>query len=190
MRAAWVLDALKNSTRGLRAPGKASEAAAEVEAILATMRPGAEAEHLHAMYRRVDLRGSDVRIDSGAILEGSRQVTPYPAGAWKWQCVQAYPWAAKQHINVLEFVAFFNYIRGQCKSTNCFNKRYLHVFDSRVCSCVVAKGRSSSFLLNRCLRRYMAYVVAADVYVVPLWTISAWNYCDEGSRGYPDPPNG
>ena len=188
-RSTWILQALQNSTRGLRGAGKASAATAEVEAIVATMHPGAEPQHLLDMYRRVDLRGSDVRLDTGAVLEGTRQITPYPAGGWYWKCLQSYSWPVKQHINVVEFVAFFNYVRDRTRSTNFFNKRVLHVFDSRVCSCVVAKGRSSSFLLNRCLRRYMAYAVASDIYIVPLWTISAWNYCDESSRGHPAAPD-
>ena len=170
-------------------PGRATDAAREVEQIISTMTPGREADHLAAMYLRVDLKGSDVRLDTGAVLEGTRQIPPYPAGGWLWTCVQAYAWSSKQHSNVLEFIAFFNYVRLRTKSTFLFNKRFIHVFDSRVCSCVIAKGRSSSFVLNRCLRRYMAFAVAADLYVVPLWTVSGWNFCDAGSRGYPAAPN-
>lgn len=28
----------------------------------------------------------------------------------------------------------------------------------------------------------MAFLLATDVYVQPLWTISSWNFCDAGSR--------
>ena len=62
--------------------------------------------------------------------------------------------------------------------------RAMHIFDSRVCSCVVAKGRSSSKALNRSLRRYAGYSLAMDVQLVPLWTVSGWNFCDQGSRGF------
>ena len=63
-----------------------------------------------------------------------------------------------------------------------FNIRFFHVFDSRVCSCVIAKGRSSSRVLNRILRRVASLLLASDAYALPLWTISAWNFSDSGSR--------
>ena len=121
---------------------------------------------------------------TGELTEPVRQYTPYLAPAWAWRCYHAYAWNTRQHINLLEFTAFLNYLRSRSTSTSLHSTRWVHVFDSRVCSCVVAKGRSSSTLVNRALRRTMAYVIAADIYVQPLWTISAWNYCDAGSRGY------
>ena len=60
--------------------------------------------------------------------------------------------------------------------------RYLHIFDSRVASCVLAKGRSSRSKLNRVLRRVNALLLVGDVYVLPMWTISGWNSADVGSR--------
>ena len=60
--------------------------------------------------------------------------------------------------------------------------RFLHVLDSRVVSCVLAKGRSSSSKLNRVLRRVSALMLASDVYVFPLWTVSGWNFADFGTR--------
>ena len=60
--------------------------------------------------------------------------------------------------------------------------RILHVLDSRVVSCVLAKGRSSSCKLNRVLRRVSALMLASDVYVFPLWTVSGWNFADFGTR--------
>ncbi len=67
-------------------------------------------EHLKGLLDVVDLRGSDVRLDIGAILEGSRQPIPYPAICWDWSCVQAYAWKQPQHINVLELLAF-NFVK-------------------------------------------------------------------------------
>ena len=64
--------------------------------------------------------------------------------------------------------------------------RFFHILDSRVSSCVLAKGRSSSVLLNRILRRVASVLLAADLVVLPLWTISAWNYSDYGSRAVPE----
>ena len=121
-------------------------------------------------------------LRDGTIVEGGRQVIPYPAMAWEWRCIQTYPWKAQQHINVLELVAFFNYLRLITRQADSHSLRILHVLDSRVVSCVLSKGRSSSSKLNRTLRRIGALLLAADVYVLPLWTISSWNFSDHGSR--------
>ena len=62
------------------------------------------------------------------------------------------------------------------------SSRILHVLDSRVASCVIAKGRSSSCKLNRILRRVSALLLASDFYVFPLGTVSGWNFADFGTR--------
>ena len=65
--------------------------------------------------------------------------------------------------------------------------RMIHILDSRVVSCVLAKGRSSSERLNYTLRRVAALLLASDVYVFPLWTVSGWNCADFGSRAFRPP---
>ncbi|CAK0907507.1 unnamed protein product [Prorocentrum cordatum] len=45
------------------------------------------------------------------------------------------------------------YVRSLADSLSFLNKRYFHVFDSRVFACVAAQGRSSSKVLNRISRR-------------------------------------
>ena len=83
---------------------------------------------------------------------------------------------------MLELIAFFNYLRACVLKVDCHSKRFLHVVDSRVVSCVLAKGRSSSSKLNRTLRRVAALALASDVYLLPMWTLSRWNFADSGSR--------
>ncbi len=152
--------------------------------LVSTKRPGGEVEHLRDLLDIVDFRGSDVRLDIGVVLEGSRQPIPYPAICWDWTCLQAYSWKQSGHINVLELIAFFNYFLSLASFSDRHGHRLLHVLDSRVCSCVLSKGRSSSKLLNRVLRRILGVSLAADFYVLPLWTISAWNFADAGSRTF------
>ena len=86
------------------------------------------------------------------------------------------------HINVLELIAFYNFVRACVRKVDNHNCRILHVLDSRVVSCVLAKGRSSSVKLNRVLRRVNALMLASDVYLFPLWTVSGWNFADHGTR--------
>ena len=96
----------------------------------------------------------------------------------------AYKWRTTHHINILEFTSVLNYFRKKFRSAFSHGFRYLHIVDSRVTAGVLAKGRSSSKRLNRPCRRLAAYLLAADGYVLPLWTISRWMAADRGSRLY------
>ena len=86
------------------------------------------------------------------------------------------------HINVLELTAFLNYMRSRAGSVDFHGKRIFNVSDSRVAACVVAKGRSSSKVLNRVCRRVMALSLATNTYVITLWTISKWQFSDAAGR--------
>ena len=107
------------------------------------MEPGRESDHFNYIFKFVDFQGSEVSLRDGAVAEGNRQVVPYPTMAWDWTCVQSYALQQSQHINVLGMVAFFNYLRFYAQAP-CL----LHVFASRVCSCIMGNGRSSSSKLN------------------------------------------
>ena len=102
----WVQRSLANSTKALASEGISSFICEDVCNMLFQMKRGCEMEHLRLLYRVTDSRGSDVRLNSGAILDGVRQLAPYPAFAWDWTSVQSYPWVTPQHINVLELLAF------------------------------------------------------------------------------------
>jgi hypothetical protein len=186
-RLGWVLQSLRSSTRGLSRVGLSSEASDRILNWVSEMIPGSEKKHLINLLNDVDFKGSDVRLESGTLLEGARQPVPYPAIAWQWTCVQAYSWKQKQHINVLELIAFFNFLRHLARSKLEHSARFFHILDSRVSSCVLAKGRSSSKILNRSLRRITSLLLASDLYVLPLWTISSWNFSDAGSRCHNGP---
>ena len=179
---AWVLDCLLHSTRGFAKPGVAARVCDEVSKLLATMKAGKEGEHLNYVLKYCDFRGSEVSLRDGTVCEGGRQEIPYPAMAWAWKSVQAYAWHSSQHINVLELVAFFNYLRACSIKADSHSCRFIHILDSRVVSCVLAKGRSSSVKLNRILRRVTSLLLACDMYVLPMWTVSGWNFSDHGSR--------
>ena len=53
---------------------------------------GNEHEHVKALLKKADFRGSDVRLLIQTLVEGSRQQIPYPAPIWEWKCVQSYQW--------------------------------------------------------------------------------------------------
>ena len=52
--------------------------------------------------------------------------------------------ARTPHTNVLGPIAFLIYFRKACCAKSFQHVRAFRIFDSRVCSCVVAKGRPSS----------------------------------------------
>lgn len=181
-RAAWLYNQLIKSTRGFSHNAASSSATKQICDWLKGMKPGSEAAHIESLYRFLDLRGSDVRLDMGAVLSAGRQTMPYPAFAWDWGPLQSYAWSAPQHINVSELIACFNYLRGVIQRYSFGGLRFVHVVDSMVTAAVLTKGRSSSKVLNRTLRRIAALQLAGDLYIVPVWTISAWNFSDHGSR--------
>ena len=181
-RSTWVADALANSTKRLQRSEVQLHVAPQVLRMLRAMEKGKEAEHLADLLRLADYRGSDVRLCTAELVDGCRQEAPYPSPVWKWVTVQAYKWEVSHHINALELTAFLNYMRSQAGSIDFHGKRIFNVFDSRVAACVVAKGRSSSKVLNRVCRRVMAVSLATNTYVITLWTISKWQYSDAASR--------
>ena len=159
----------------------AGSAGAVVCKLLHTMRPGKEVEHLRHLLRFVDHRGAQVRVH----LLGdacSSQAFPYPAFAWRWVSVQSYAWKHDQHINILEFIALFNYLRSLSNKRHLQHLRLFHVLDTKVVCGVLGKGRSSSTRLNRCCRRMLPLLLGMDWYVMPLWTVSRWQYSDDASR--------
>ena len=99
---AWVMQCLRNSTRGFANPGVAANVSDEVQKLLTTTVCGKEAKHLLHVLEFCDFRGSEVSLRDGTVSEGNRQVTPYPAMVWAWRSVQAYAWQQPQHINILE----------------------------------------------------------------------------------------
>lgn len=84
------------------------------------------------------MHGSDVKFDIGTIVEGGRQLVPYPAIAWGWRSCQSYRWQTLQHIKVLELLAFFNYVRAWTVQEDAHAVRCPQVLDSRVSLCVLS----------------------------------------------------
>ena len=67
-RTVWVYRQLVSSTRGLAHDMNSINVTAQIMRWLDGMVPGKEAEHLHELYRVIDLRGSDVRVDTDCVL--------------------------------------------------------------------------------------------------------------------------
>ena len=110
-RTSWFHSQLALTTARLSATQERVVAVDMLKTILATCKPGQELEHLQSLLRYVDYRGHDVRLNE-EIVHTASQPFPYPAFAWKWKVVSAYPFAQAHHINLLEFTALYNNIRS------------------------------------------------------------------------------
>ena len=163
----WVQEALDSSAKRFQR-GEVQlqlHVAPQVLRMLRGMVQCREAEHLVELFRLADYRGSDVRLCSAELVDGCHQEAPYPSPAWKWETVQAYKWEVSHHIKVLELTAFLNYMRSQAGSVDFHGKRIFNIFDSCDAACVVAKGSSSSKVLNCVCRRVMALSLATNTYL-------------------------
>jgi len=162
-------------------PGVMERLVSKILEVEGQMQRGKEEEHIEWLFRQVHYRGTDIRLLTS---EGNKEMVPYPALNWYWKECLSFKWTQESHINVLEAQALFTHLRRVVKghSEKGVGVRLIFVVDSQVIFYAVSKGRSPSTRLNRILRRLMALQLAADVYVYPLWTISAWNYADVPSR--------
>ena len=86
----WIRKSLDSSTKGLARVGVAAVATDEIFNIIDTARDRPVSEHLRELYQLVDHRGSDVRLDSGGVLDSAAQNVPYPAPIWEWTTVPGY----------------------------------------------------------------------------------------------------
>ena len=181
-RAQWLQRELQTFSKILANNNLVPEAVRIVAELAETAKKADVVEHVRSMVRLADHRGSDVRLVDGHLDRASRQAFPYPTWMWAWKIVAAYPWQVPGHINVLELQAVCDYCRRGVQCGTLHGKRFLHVVDSMVTACVVAKGRSSSRVLNRALRRLAAHLLAGDAYPFLVWTLSGWNCADRPSR--------
>ena len=185
-REVHYLDELAGATARLAAVEVATPMATLLALAEMDMVPGKERSHLSQLLRAATYRGTDVRLMVEIDGPGGSQLheQPYLAMRWKWKTVIAYPWKQEAHINELELLAVAVFLRRRARSKSRQHTRFFHILDSMVTRGVLAKGRSSSWRLNRVARRCSAYLLAMDDYMFPLWTISRWNFADTPSRAH------
>ena len=180
LQRAWLVAELAHSTKRLAGANTAHETSALLGELIHSMSPGRENDHLRYLLRLADHRGGEIRLH--LMGDHEPQAFPYPSFAWKWKAVQSYSWQHEQHINILEFVALFNYLRSLSNKRHLQHLRLFHVLDSRAVCGACSKGRSSARRLNRCSRRLLPFLLGMDWYLVLLWTISRWQFADQASR--------
>lgn len=104
------------------------------------------------------------------------------AKAYDWSTAVSTPWRWPAHINKLELEATILGVRWVLSHPDGFGSRLLMYSDSLVAVGAAAKGRSSSYHLNRSVRRLNAYLLASGLRVHQRWIPSASNPSDAASR--------
>ena len=178
-RRAWLTEELQKYHRmaDISLRSRVVERLLESEKKLVAGQETVELEHL---LRCAHYRGTDIRLTVEHHHE--HQLIPYPAYRWVWRTQMAFKWKQEGHINELEAQALAAHVRRILREDGMQQVRVMVVLDSQVLYFALGKGRSPSRRLNRILRRVMALSLAGDLYLFPIWTLSAWNYADKPSR--------
>jgi len=128
-------------------------------------------------------RGSDVRLDIGTLMRPlvwPRK--PIRVDWWCWQAAFHWRWDRQSHITDLELRAAATALLWKFRKDNSFPVRFLHLVDNQSTLGVLAKGRSSSHLLQVCLCRVAAVLLLTRSYAHYGYVDTDSNPADAGSR--------
>ena len=146
---------------------------------------------VHHYLRRMEFRGSDVRLDLGiAFRPDAAPRTSIDPSRWMWTLGHAWPFRKEEHINVLELRAILHTLEWRARGPQFHKLRFLHLADSQICLAVLTKGRSSSRKLNRLLQKICSLCLALNVYPLWAWVESRLNPADGPSRSFEDAKSG
>eukprot|EP00435_Cladocopium_sp_Y103_P052810 s1149_g16.t1 len=107
--------------------------------------------------RKVELRGSDIRLDSNVIYRpGVCARCSIDPRKWIWQHGRAFRWRKPAHINLLELRAALAALQWRGRRRKYHSLRTMILLDSQAVLAVLTKGRSSSKAINRILRKVPA----------------------------------
>jgi len=132
------------------------------------------------------LRGWATRHDgTGPLLDLDPRFAPVAdfVKTRRWRTAVAERWRFRgDHITLLEARAVLTGLKWVSRQPSLHHGRLPVFVDSQACLGAFAKGRSSSWKLNRILRRTAAYICATDLRISWLWIPTADNPADKPSR--------
>lgn len=137
---------------------------------------------VHEILRQGDRAGTDVRLDVGISL----RFKAFPRAGLRtsyfaWRIIRGYKWRHTSHINALELQAVVNSLQWRLRKLGNYRKRVLHLVDSQVVACVVAKG-TSSYRLRKGVQKLNALLLAAGVKLCVAYCHASENPADIPSR--------
>ena len=142
---------------------------------------------VHVFLRKVEIRGSDIRLDTGDLFRSDA----YPRSAidpskWEWRHCRAFRWRRTEHINLLELRAALHAVQWRCRRAAFRDFRTMLLIDNQAILAVIAKGRCSSKKVNNLLRRLGALCCSLNIYVLVCWVDTVDNPADQASRLFDD----
>ena len=169
-------------TWGKQFGGKAAESVGHLPSSVSDL----TASHrlIYALLRKVDHRGTDLRMDTGyAFRPQFVQRAAIPLDYWVWEPVASYKWRnTDMHINVLELTAYLDHLKGRAMNPDNHHTRFLALLDSQAAIGVLAKGRSSAITLNSLLHRVAGVTLGCGFAPIFGWIRSQSNPADGPSR--------
>ena len=135
------------------------------------------------LWRGITHRGSDVRLTTGEPMRPSQ----FPRQSidprwWQWRTLVRAQWREHAHINELEARAALMALQWRCRAAKRFGKRWLILLDSFVSIGVLTKPRSTSYRLNRVVRKLAVLELASFTQTSFGFARSHLNPADYGSR--------
>ena len=95
---------------------------------------------VHHYLRRMEFRGSDVRLDLGIVFRpDAAPRTSIDPSRWIWTVAHSWPFRQEEHINVLELRAILHTLEWRARGANFHKIRFLHLADSQICLAVLAR---------------------------------------------------
>ena len=127
--------------------------------------------------------GSDIRITTGQVMV-PRAFPRQSASAdwWHWKVNFTCHWKQKEHINALELRSIILALQWRVRHLGNLDCRLLHLTDSYVNMSIISKGRTSSVMLARLLRKLAALCLGFSLFPFLIHVESTENPTDEGSR--------
>ncbi len=130
-------------------------------------------------------RGQDARIDAlDALAPTSWPRRPIPVHRWKWKLRWRRTWrrGLEAYITNLEAVAAVSAFLWRLKVRSRTGVRAIHLIDNQASLSILARGRSSSRVLNRQCRKLGVVTLLGRLVPVFVYTTADDNPADEGSR--------
>ena len=137
---------------------------------------GQENAARYNLLRNGHYRGTDIRFAVEHMAQC--EMVPYPAYRCFWRDTLSFRWKQGAHINELETQVLIAHVRRLLQEDEVKQVRLMIEVDSQVLFYAIGKGHSPSKRLNRLMRRLTALQLMSDLYVLPIWTLSAWNFAD------------
>lgn len=192
-----LLSLLPLLTADLRAPffhraiaSDASELAGGVVSTLLTVSLSAQLHLTQCNAQR--MRTSFAPAASGAAEGFSPEFDSFysAVATVPWRTLISHPWAAVEHINVLELRAALLSVHWVLSYPSSLTRRVYLLLDSTVAFFSLWKGRSSSPALLLVLRKISALLLSSGLSLLPGWVPSAVNPADAPSRLIDHCPSG